>query len=129
MLTELTQQANGALVKTHEALRTQAASVRAARANPPGYSSDSPRHCGSNSWLRRCVGLTRPGLNACASGSTAFEVNRATRVTAADLKGLKAFQTDDPEATCLLLSFCPEPLLINGIRCEPLEGWLRRVRP
>ncbi len=59
----------------------------------------------------------------------AIEVTRATRVTAADLKGLKAFQTDDPEATCLLLSFCPEPLLIDGIRCEPLEGWLRRLRP
>jgi hypothetical protein len=50
-------------------------------------------------------------------------------VTSADLKGLKAFQADYPEAQCLLLSFCPEPLLIDGIRCEPLEGWLRELRP
>ncbi len=34
-------------------------------------------------------------------------------------------EADDPAAQCLLLSFCPEPLLIDGICCEPLEGWLR----
>ena len=49
--------------------------------------------------------------------------------TRSDLKGLKAFQADYPEAQCLLLSFCPEPLLIDGIRCEPLEGWLRALQP
>ena len=59
----------------------------------------------------------------------AIEVKRAAKVTSADLKGLKAFQADYPEAQCLLLSFCPEPLLIDGIRCEPLEGWLRELRP
>lgn len=56
-------------------------------------------------------------------------VKRAARVNSADLKGLRAFQADYPEAQCLLLSFCPEPLLIDGIRCEPLEGWLRELRP
>jgi hypothetical protein len=50
-------------------------------------------------------------------------------VTSADLKGLKAFRADYPEAQCLLLPFCPEPLLIDGIRCEPLESWLRCLRP
>jgi len=59
----------------------------------------------------------------------AVEVKRATRVSPNDLKGLKAFQADYPEAQCLLLSFCPEPLLIDGIRCEPLEGWLRHLHP
>ncbi len=59
----------------------------------------------------------------------AVEVKRATKVTRNDLKGLKAFQADYPEAQCLLLSFCSEPLLIDGIRCEPLEGWLRRLHP
>jgi hypothetical protein len=34
-----------------------------------------------------------------------------------------------PEADRLLLSFCPEPLLIDGIRCEPIEPWLRALRP
>ena len=59
----------------------------------------------------------------------AIEVKRAAKVTSADLKGLKAFRADYPEVQCLLLCFCPEPLLIDGIRCEPLEGWLRQLRP
>ena len=42
---------------------------------------------------------------------------------------LRAFGEDYPEAELLLLSFCPEPLLIDGIRCEPLETWLRQLRP
>ena len=49
--------------------------------------------------------------------------------THSDPKGLKAFQADYLEAKCLLLSFCPEPLVIDGIRCEPLEGWLRVLWP
>jgi len=59
----------------------------------------------------------------------AIEVKRAAKVTSAELKGLRAFQADYPEAECLLLSFCPEPLLIDGIRCEPLESWLLELRP
>ena len=59
----------------------------------------------------------------------AVEVKRAIKVNRNDLKGLKAFQADYPEAECLLLSFCPEPLLIDGIRCEPLEAWLRHLHP
>lgn len=59
----------------------------------------------------------------------AVEVKRAATVSARDLKGLKAFQAEYPEAECLLLSFCPEPLLIDGIRCEPLESWLRALQP
>ncbi len=43
---------------------------------------------------------------------------------------LQVFQrrTQHLRALCQLLSFCPEPLLIDGIRCEPLEGWLRELR-
>jgi hypothetical protein len=36
---------------------------------------------------------------------------RSGRLTTAHLKGLRAFQVDDPEAQCLLLSFCPEPTI------------------
>ena len=50
-------------------------------------------------------------------------------MTSADLKSLRAFQADYQEAQCLLLPFCPAPLLIDGIRCEPLESWLRCLRP
>lgn len=59
----------------------------------------------------------------------AVEVKRSRRVDRSDLKALQAFGEDYPEADRLLLSFCPEPLLIDGIRCEPLEPWLRQLRP
>jgi hypothetical protein len=68
-------------------------------------------------------------LAAAAVSQCTIEVKRSARVASADLKGLRAFRADYPEAQGLLLSFCPEPLLIDGIRCEPLEGWLRQLRP
>jgi hypothetical protein len=39
------------------------------------------------------------------------------------------FGADYPEAERWLLSFAPEPLCIDGIRCEPLEPWLRNLTP
>ena len=59
----------------------------------------------------------------------AIEVKRSARISQKDLAGLKAFGADYPEAERLLLSFSPEPLCIDGIRCEPLEPWLRQLRP
>ena len=59
----------------------------------------------------------------------AIEVKRSHRIDRSDLKALRAFGEDYPEAERLLLSFCPEPLLIDGIRCEPLETWVRQLRP
>lgn len=59
----------------------------------------------------------------------AIEVKRSSRVERRDLRALQAFATDYPEAECLLLSLCPEPLVIDGIRCEPLEPWLKQLRP
>lgn len=59
----------------------------------------------------------------------AIEVKRSRRVERSDLKALRAFGEDYPEAERLLLSFCSESLLIDGIRCEPLEPWLRQLRP
>jgi predicted AAA+ superfamily ATPase len=59
----------------------------------------------------------------------AIEVKRSHRIDRRDLAGLRAFGDDYPEAECLLLSFAPEPLLIDGIRCEPIEPWLRQLRP
>lgn len=59
----------------------------------------------------------------------AIEVKRSHHINRRDLKGLKAFAADYPEADCLLLSLCPEPLVIDGIRCEPLEPWLKQLRP
>jgi predicted AAA+ superfamily ATPase len=57
----------------------------------------------------------------------AVEVKRRARVHRRDLSALRAFREDYPEATCCLVSFAPEPLVIDGIRCEPLEPWLRAL--
>ena len=59
----------------------------------------------------------------------AIEVKRSARIDKRDLTGLKAFGVDYPQAERVLLSFAPEPLLIDGIRCEPLEPWLRKLQP
>jgi predicted AAA+ superfamily ATPase len=59
----------------------------------------------------------------------AIEVKRSTRIDRSDLAGLKAFGADYPQAERLLLSLAPEPMQIDGIRCEPLEPWLRRLKP
>jgi predicted AAA+ superfamily ATPase len=59
----------------------------------------------------------------------AIEVKRSSRIERRDLRALQAFATDYPEAECLLLSLCPEPLVIDGIRCGPLEPWLKQLRP
>jgi predicted AAA+ superfamily ATPase len=59
----------------------------------------------------------------------AIEVKRSARISRNDLAGLRAFGADYPEAERCLLSFAPEPLCIDGIRCEPLEPWLRNLQP
>lgn len=59
----------------------------------------------------------------------AIEVKRSARISRNDLAGLRAFGADYPEAERWLLSFAPEPLCIDGIRCEPLEPWLRNLQP
>jgi predicted AAA+ superfamily ATPase len=59
----------------------------------------------------------------------AIEVKRRDRIERRDLAGLKAFGEDYPQAQRWLLSLSPESLLVDGIRCEPLEGWLRQLHP
>jgi predicted AAA+ superfamily ATPase len=59
----------------------------------------------------------------------AIEVKRSRRVDRRDLAALRAFAEDYPEAELLLLSLCEEPLMIDGIRCLPLDPWLRELRP
>ena len=59
----------------------------------------------------------------------AVEVKRKAQISRRDLIALKAFGEDYPEAQRLLLSFCDEPLLIDGVRCEPIEPWLRGLVP
>jgi predicted AAA+ superfamily ATPase len=59
----------------------------------------------------------------------AIEVKRRARLERRDLAALQAFGADYPQAQRWLLSLAPEPLTIDGIRCEPLERWLRQLQP
>jgi len=60
---------------------------------------------------------------------TAIEVKHAGDVRPADLRGLRAFAEDYPEADLRLLYRGTEALEIDGIRCLPCEGFLRELRP
>ncbi len=51
----------------------------------------------------------------------AFEVKNSATVRARDLRGLRTFLEDYPEAEARLLYRGEERLLIQGIRCEPCE--------
>jgi len=59
----------------------------------------------------------------------AIEVKRRARIERRDLAGLQAFGKDYPQAQRWLLSLAPEHLMIDGIRCEPLDAWLRQFHP
>lgn len=59
----------------------------------------------------------------------AIEVKRAGTVRSADLRALRAFREDYPEAEACLLYLGRERLLIDGIACVPCEEFLRELRP
>ncbi len=60
---------------------------------------------------------------------TAIEVKNSLNIRPNDLRGLKAFKTDYPEATCLLLYRGNEKLMKNGILCMPSELFLKNLIP
>ncbi len=62
-------------------------------------------------------------------GFWAIEVKHASRVSPRDLRGLKSFQEDYPEARPLLLYQGEERLEVSGIPCEPCDAFLRALRP
>ena len=59
----------------------------------------------------------------------AIEVKNSRDVRSDDLRALKAFREDYPEASVLLLYRGQDPLLRDGIRCLPVETFLRALRP
>ena len=63
------------------------------------------------------------------SGLQAFEVKNAARVHDGDLRPLRAFREDYPEAESAVLYRGWERLRIDGIWCLPVEDFLRRVVP
>ena len=62
-------------------------------------------------------------------GFYAIEVKHAGRVHRVDLRGLKAFSDDYPQARTIVLYRGRETLLIDGILCMPCEQFLRELRP
>lgn len=57
----------------------------------------------------------------------AWEVKRASQVQAADLRALKSFREDYPEATVGLLYLGQERLRIDGIDVWPCETFIRQL--
>ena len=64
-----------------------------------------------------------------AHGVQAFEVKNASRVDAKDLRGLRAFREDYPEAQAALLYRGHDRLRMGDIWCLPVDEFLRRVVP
>lgn len=62
-------------------------------------------------------------------GFWAVEVKNTTRVRPQDLRALRAFREDYPEAEALLIYRGVERLRIDGIWCLPGEAFLRALRP
>jgi predicted AAA+ superfamily ATPase len=63
------------------------------------------------------------------AGFWAIEVKHTTRVRPEDLRALRAFTHDYPEAGATLLYRGAERLLIDGILCVPVDQFLRDLRP
>lgn len=63
------------------------------------------------------------------SGLYALEVKNSVRVRPEDLRGLRAFGTDYPEARRLLLYCGHQRLLQDGVLCVPVDEFLRDLRP
>ena len=59
----------------------------------------------------------------------AFEVKNAGRVHSADLRALRAFRDDYPEAETALLYRGRDRLRIDDVWCLPVEDFLRRTTP
>ena len=63
------------------------------------------------------------------TGLHAFEVKNARTVQRGDLRGLRTFRTDYPEAEAALLYRGDERLRIDGIWCLPVSNFLRELVP
>ncbi len=63
------------------------------------------------------------------TGVQAFEVKNAARVHSTDLRSLRAFRDDYPEAETAVLHRGRERLRIDGVWCLPVAEFLRRMVP
>ena len=63
------------------------------------------------------------------SGLQAFEVKNARRVHSADLRSVRAFRDDYPEAETAVLYRGSERLRIDDVWCLPAQDFLRQITP
>ena len=63
------------------------------------------------------------------SGLQAFEVKNAGKVYSSDLRALRAFREDYPEAETAVLYRGSDRLRIDGVWCLPARDFLRRTMP
>ncbi|MBK8801512.1 MAG: ATP-binding protein [Fibrobacteres bacterium] len=59
----------------------------------------------------------------------ALEVKNSDRIQSADLRGLRSFQDDYPEARCALLYRGSQRRIEHGILCLPVDDFLRGIDP
>jgi predicted AAA+ superfamily ATPase len=59
----------------------------------------------------------------------ALEVKRSASVHPIDLRPLKEFKQDYPEATPIFLNQGKEPIMVQGIACLPIEYFLKSLDP
>lgn len=81
-----------------------------------------------------CFWRTRSGLEVDfvlfgESGFWALEVKNSDKIRTDDLKGLKAFMEDYPEAKAILLYRGKDKILKDGILCLPCEDFLKNLKP
>ena len=102
------------------------------RGSSPSISAPGPH---TPATTRRCSsGGRAPGWEVDfvvygESGLQAFEVKNARRVHSADLRALRAFREDYPEAETAVLYRGSERLRIDNIWCLPIADFLRRTTP
>lgn len=59
----------------------------------------------------------------------AIEVKNAAEIRRRDLRPLKSFRDDYPECTALVLFRGETPMEIEGVKCIPVDPFLRELRP
>ncbi len=59
----------------------------------------------------------------------AIEVKNASRIHSRDLRALKTFRQDYPEADGIMLYRGREQLRVDGIWCLPVDDFLRDLNP
>jgi uncharacterized protein len=62
-------------------------------------------------------------------GFWAIEVKRASDLVPDDIKGLKAFREEYPEATCFVLYNGRQKIMYRGIPCVPITEFLLALKP